>query len=114
EEVSLLVMFDTERPTFVRDLAADVRIAYRRGKRIFQKLGQLLSWHNPTKKQLIQDIVRRKSIAINSEKNVETFEERTYRLRVDYRRMIYCYRVKKYPGKITMIVNQSQYRMDRT
>jgi thioesterase domain-containing protein/acyl carrier protein len=114
EKVALLAMFDSERPTLVRDFAADLRIAYRRSKRICQKIGLLLTWGNPLKKQLVHDIFRRKGIPLQSQNRAETFDERIYRLRVDYRRMIYCYRVRKYPGKITMIVNETQYRVDKT
>ena len=37
-----------------------------------------------------------------------------YRLRMAYRRMIYRHRVKPYPGRITLMVNERQPKFDKT
>ncbi len=112
-EVGLLVMFDTERPTALRALLANLRVALRRGKHIAAVIGEIVQGKHRSRMQLIRDLVRRKLGTVQPERLGESAPDSVRRSRLDYRRMIYRHRVKKYAGRITLIVNEKQLRVDK-
>jgi hypothetical protein len=65
------------------------------------------------KLQLIREIGRRKMKPVQALSGEELAFHRIYRLRMDYIRTMYRHRLKKYPGRITLIVNELQYKFDK-
>jgi amino acid adenylation domain-containing protein len=109
-----LIMFDTHRPTAFRGLALDIYNGLRRAKNILNTIGKIIEASHSVKWQLIRDLGRRKLKTIQAMSGEELAMHRGDRLRVDYVRTMYRHRLKKYPGHITLIVNESQYRFDKS
>ncbi len=112
EEVRLLVLFDIHRPTPFRAFALDLVNAWRRGKYMLGVISQLIRADRNSKLQLIREVVRRKLHPVQAMK--ESTSHRVHRLAIDYWRTVYRHRVKKYPGRITLIVNEKEYQDDKS
>jgi thioesterase domain-containing protein/acyl carrier protein len=112
EEVRLLVLFDIHRPTAFRAWALDFINAWRRGRYMLSVISQLIRADRSSKLQLIRDVVHRKLHPVQAMK--ESTSHRVHRLALDYWRTVYRHRVKKYPGRITLIVNEKEYQSDKT
>jgi amino acid adenylation domain-containing protein len=113
EEVRLLVMFDTYRPSLFSALGHRLLNALGRGQHILQVLGQICRAPGPLKLQIIKEIGRLKIKPVQALSGEELAFHRLYRLRMDYIRTMYRHRLKKYPGRITLIVNELQYKYDK-
>jgi len=114
EEVRLLVMFDTYRPSVLSALGLRLYHAWERGKHILNVIGQIIRASGPLKSQLIRDLGRRKLKPVEALSEEELAFHRVYRLRMDYMRTMYRHRLKKYPGQIALIVNELQYKLDKS
>jgi amino acid adenylation domain-containing protein len=114
EEVRFLGMFDTHRPTALRSFALDLYNGWRRGKEILNVIGRIIRANPLSKLQLIRDLGRRKLKAAQAKKGAESALDRIYRLRMDYMRTMYRHRLKKYPGRLALIVNEKQYKFDKS
>jgi thioesterase domain-containing protein len=114
EEVRLLVVFDTYRPTLLRTLALDLYNGWRRARHVLDIIGQILCANTRLKLQLIRDLSTRKLKTAPAETGPETTSDRINRLRMDYMRTMYRHRLEKYPGQITLIVNEKQYKIDKS
>lgn len=110
EEVRLLVMSDTYRPTILRSLALDFVNRWEGAKYIISLIGQIIGGTQPSRKRLVQDVVRRKL----GDDESKTREELNLQFRTEFVRTIYRHRPKKYPGRISLIVNEKQYNRDRS
>ncbi len=113
EEVRLLVMFDTHRPSALRALGLDLYNGWRRVKHILNVIEQLIRTSPRLKMQLIRDLGRRKLKPVLAKTGEEQAFHRIYQLREDYMRTMYRHRVKKYPGHISLIVNEKEYKFDK-
>jgi amino acid adenylation domain-containing protein len=116
QEVGLLVMFDTELSTPVRALFANLRLAFRRVKHMAGVIEQIIQGRHRTRAQLVRELLDRKLGTAQAKTLTGTGEmslDSLNRSRLDYRRMIYRHRVKKYPGQITLIVNEQAYKIDK-
>jgi amino acid adenylation domain-containing protein len=109
-----LIMFDTHRPTAVRGFALDLYHGFRRAKNILDMVGKIFRASRGVKWQLIRDLGRRKLKTAQAMTGDELALQRGYRLRVDYVRTMYRHRLKQYEGHITLIVNENQYRFDKS
>jgi amino acid adenylation domain-containing protein len=114
EEVRLLVMFDTHRPTALRSFALDLYNGWRRAKHVASVIRQIVSSGHRLRTQLIRDLGRRKIGPAQTKTGDELALDRVYRLRIDYVRTMYRHRLKKYPGHIKLIVNEHWYKFDRS
>ncbi len=123
ERVGLLVMFDTQRPTALRAFLADLDVAKARGAHIAGVIRDIIVGKNGSRIEIIQDVVRRKRRSAQPQAQQAVQQEAQhqapapdtlYRLRMAYRRMIYRHRVKPYPGRITLMVNERQPKFDKT
>jgi amino acid adenylation domain-containing protein len=116
EEVRSLVLLDTHRPTALRSFALDLYYRCHRAKHILKMVGQLILASPRLKLQLVQDFCRRKLKAVQAKSGQESESEldRTYHLRMDYMRTMYGHRLEKYPGQITLIVNEKQHKFDKS
>jgi amino acid adenylation domain-containing protein len=114
QEVGLLVMLDTERPTPVRALFANLRIAFRRAQHVAAVIEEIIQGKHRSRAQLIRDLVdRKRKTAQPKTLTDEIALDSLYHSRLDYRRMIYRHKVKKYPGQVTLIVNEEDYKIDK-
>jgi hypothetical protein len=64
--------------------------------------------------QLVRDLALRKIAGDKAKRTDELEYERLHRLRMDYIRTMYRHRLKNYPGKITLIVNEKHYKFDKS
>jgi amino acid adenylation domain-containing protein len=113
EEVRLLVMFDTYRPYFLSALGLRFHNALSRGQHILNVIGGIIRASGPLKWQLIRELGRRKSKPVKTLNGEESAFDRMYRLRMDYMQTMYRYRLKKFPGRISLIINELQYKLDK-
>jgi nonribosomal peptide synthetase DhbF len=113
EEVRLLVMLDTYRPSVLSALGLRLYYAWGRVKHILNVIGQIIRTDVPLKLQLVRDLGRRKLKPAHALSAEELAFQRVYRLRMDYMRTMYRHRVKKYPGQIALIVNELRYKVDK-
>jgi amino acid adenylation domain-containing protein len=114
EEVRLLVMFDTHRPTALRSFAIELYNGWRRAKHVAGVIRQILSSSHRLRTELVRDLRRRRLGPANAKSEEEVAFARLYRLRMDYMRTMYRHRLKKYPGRIHLIVNEQWYKFDRS
>ena len=115
ENVGLLALIDTERPTPVRAFLANLRTASRRTKHIVNVGSKLIRLDARSAGRAVWDLLGRKFRTIRIEKpeglSAKSFAPGDfYRFKMSYRRLMYRYRPKRYPGRITLIVNEQQYR----
>jgi amino acid adenylation domain-containing protein len=113
EEVRLLVMVDTDRPNALRGLMMESAALGRRARHIMQVIRTILGSDHRTRMRLIRDLGRRKLQTARPKPAGELPFDRAYRLAAGYRKLIYRHRPKKYPGRITLVVNETQYRFDK-
>ena len=114
EEVRLLVMFDTHRPSALRSVALDLYNGWRRARHIVSVIGQIIRTSHRSRVQLMRDLGHRKLGNVQTKTGDELAFRRVYRLRMDYMRTMYRHRLKKYPGQIVLIVNERQYKFDKS
>jgi thioesterase domain-containing protein len=113
EEVRLLVLFDTGRPTVLRSFSLKLDSAMQRVKRIAGIIGQMARGSLRANVKLVRDLGRRKLKAIQAPKITDwSADDRIYRMSIDYLRTTYRYRVKKYPGRITLILSEEMYDLE--
>jgi thioesterase domain-containing protein len=113
EEVRLLVMFDTYRPSLLSALGLRLYNAWERGKHILNVIGNIVRASGASKSELIRDLGRRKLKPIQVLSGEELAFHRTYSLRMDYVKTMYQYRLKNYPKRISLIVNELAYKLDK-
>lgn len=111
EEVRLMVFLDTERPSKLRILLTDLFFLRERLSHIVEVMCEIIRPTVKTRGELIGELVRRKFKISPSEQAVAN--DRFYRSRVRYRRLLYSHTPEPYPGRITLIVNEEQARVDK-
>jgi amino acid adenylation domain-containing protein len=114
EEVRLLVLFDTHRPSFLRSLGLDLYYGWKRVKHIADVLRQIALKSGRARAELVSDLGRRKFGGDQNKSENELAASRTYKLRTDYMRTMYSHKLKRYAGKLTLIISEQQQRFDKT
>jgi amino acid adenylation domain-containing protein len=115
EEVRLLVLFDTGRPTNLSYLNLNVHLAMRRAKYIASVLGKIIRGSPRSSIPLLRSLGRRKLTSFLAKRLVdESAADRILRMSIDYIRTLFRFRVKQYPGRITLILNEELYDSDKT
>jgi thioesterase domain-containing protein/acyl carrier protein len=115
EEVRLLVLFDTGRPTAFSSLNLNYHLAIQKGKYIADLVGQIFTQSPRSKLSLLRNLARRKLSRILPQQIAgELPVDRIIRMSMDYIRTIYRYRAKKYPGRLTLIVNEELYATNKS
>jgi amino acid adenylation domain-containing protein len=113
EEVGLLALIDTERPTSVRAFLANVRLAFRRGRHMASVITQIARAENGSRFKAVRELMHRKLGARKTPDGKTAAPDAFYKSKIGYRRQAYRHVVKPYPGKITLFVNEKQYQIDR-
>jgi len=111
EEVRLMVLLDTERPTPIRTFLTDLHFIRRRVLHISRVLSKIIRPGGGTRAQMIRDLTRRKLRIAPSTESIE--DDRFYQAKVRYRRLLYSHTSEKYAGRITLLINQKQARYDK-
>ncbi len=118
EQVGMLALFDTQRPTSLRAWLSDMEVASQRSAHIAQILRDVVFGGSGPRMEIIREIIRRKMRSRKPAPQTQTQEQAPaddlYPARMAYRRMIYRHRVKQYPGRIILMVNRRQGRFDKT
>jgi thioesterase domain-containing protein len=112
EEVALMALLDTERPTPVRTLLMDLHFIQRRVRHITRVLSKIIRPGDGTRSQMIRDLTRRKLKIAPSTESIA--DDRFYQAKVRYRRLLYSHTSAKYAGRITLLVNEKQARHDKS
>jgi hypothetical protein len=112
EEVGLMVFLDTERPSRMRTFFTDLYFLRKRLSHIVQVLSGIIHPGERSRGQIVRDLTRRKLKIAPSQRSLE--DDRFYQSKVRYRRLLYAHKAERYPGAITLIVNQEQARRDHT
>ncbi len=103
EEVILMTLLDTERPTRWRRLRTDLYFIQRRAKHITGVLAGIVLASRSERRAMVSRLIHRKL------KGPDQF----YESKVGYRRMLYSHSPEHYPGRITLIVNEEQALIDK-
>jgi len=119
EKVQLLVLLDTHKPSWIRSLVMGLSVSWRhhvqpRTKHIMEVIDQIMTARHHVRRQLVRDLARRKIHGDKAKPTVEVERDRLHRLRLDYIRTMYRHRLKNYPGKVTLIINEKQYKFDKS
>jgi len=115
EEVRLLVLLDTARPTALTDLKLNLNLAKQRAKHIANVIGRNLRGSLRSNFELLRDLAHRTLRSMRAKTVAEeSAADRIYRMSIDYIRTIYRYRVKSYPGRIALIVNEEMYNSNKS
>ena len=110
EEVRLLLLCDTYRPTFLRSLGLDLYRLWRRAKHRIGVIAEIIGASNRVRRELVRDIARRKLGGVQSKSSSQLALD----FSTDFVRTIYRHRLKRYLGRITLIVSEKQYNSHRS
>ena len=113
EEVSFLTLLDCERPSLHRAVLADLRLGSHRIIHMANVISEIIRSRGAARTKLIRDLVHRKLGVKPSDQTAASVDNSFYDNKVGYRRLAYKHSVREYPGRITLIVNERQYRFDR-
>ena len=113
EEVRLLVLLDTYRPSFFLSAAFVLNYRWSRLKRVIGVLGRLICKRGRERAELIRGLVRRKLGGDGAKTQEELASLRVRHSMVAYAQTMYRYRPAKYPGRITLIVNEHHHRLNK-
>jgi thioesterase domain-containing protein len=111
EDVRLMVLLDTERPSPIRTFLTDLHFIRRRVLHIATVLSKIIRPGEGTRSQMIRDLTRRKLKIAPSTESIE--HDRFYQAKVRYRRLLYSHTSEKYAGRITLLINEKQARYDK-
>lgn len=110
EEVLLLALIDTERPTSASAFRSNLRIASRRTRHVLSVISEVIRSDGRSRARAVRDLLGRKFRSIRRRRAEGFVPDDLYAFRMGYRRLMYSYRPKHYPGRITLIVNEHAYR----
>jgi thioesterase domain-containing protein len=113
EEVKLLALVDTERPTSIRSFWANMDLLSKRRRHIAEVVAEIIRPNDRSRKDLLSDLLRRKLGIAQPGQAGGAQPDRLSAMRIAYRRLIFKHSLEKYPGSITLIVNEQQHQRDR-
>lgn len=113
EEVNFLALLDCERPSWYRAALADLRLMSHRVIHMANVISEIVRSRGTARTTMIRDLVHRKLGVKQPEQAAGSADKSFYENKVGYRRLAYKHSVREYPGRITLIVNEWQYRFDR-
>ncbi len=105
EEVRLLALIDTQRPTRSTTLRNHLYFTLQRGRHMRQVFSEIIRSGGRTRSEMIRGLMHRRLGLASSEVRVM---DRFYKMKVRYRRLLYSHGLKPYPGRVTLIVSEEQ------
>jgi amino acid adenylation domain-containing protein len=113
EQIGLLALIDSERPTKARTVAANIVIGIERAQRIASSLRDAVRFNDPSRSGPARNRIRRK-FGMGRPETEEIIREKLYvDCKVRYQQIIREYEPKEYPGRVTLLVSEQAYRLDR-
>ena len=113
EEVRLLALLDAERPTTIRSILANARLLYRRGRHVASVIAEIIGGKGRSRTEVIRGLVEHKLKVPHASSTQWSAATRFYELKTMHRRLLYRYAAKSYPGRITLLVNEDEYRLGK-
>lgn len=110
EEIQLMLLMDTERSGEERFQAVERYFLHQRLLHIRRVLEGIVRSSGRERMRRIREVFHRKLGRVYSPEIRE--EHRFMQAKIHYRRQLYAHRLRSYPGKMTLIVNEEQYRME--
>jgi thioesterase domain-containing protein len=113
EEVRLVVLFDTSRPSPMRNLRIELNHQTQRAGRVSGLIWQTLRANAGERRKIVDTMIRRK-LRLERPENVQVRTEvRHYESMIQYRRLLNKHTIASYPGRVTLIANQYEADFDR-
>jgi thioesterase domain-containing protein len=113
EQVALLALIDTERPTRVRTAAVNIVNRLERAQHMTNVIRDAFRLNDPSRSASARNRIRSK-LGLDGAKPAENARELTYyQQKMRYQAIVREYVPRQYPGRITLIVNEHVYRSDR-
>lgn len=113
ERVELLALLDTERPSRYRATLAEMRLTAKRVIHMAEVVSGILRSKGRERTKAIKQLIHRKIGSPQAAAHLPETDNSFYENKVSYRRLAYRHRIDEYPGRITLFVNDLQYRFDR-
>jgi amino acid adenylation domain-containing protein len=113
DEVALLVLLDTERPRSFSLIADEAVRLWDWRKRVREVFREFLHPSGGTRRQLLADLVRRKLRRARLSNQPPTTIDYILAQRKAYRRLLKRHRLRRYPGRIKLILSEDLYRVVR-
>jgi thioesterase domain-containing protein/acyl carrier protein len=110
DEVALLILVDTARPRLLISLLNVVVRLRDRWHHVASVLRQVLRPTEGIRSQIFSDLVRRKLRRAGLSGETITATDYFYQRRGEYQRLLRKHRLKRYPGRIRLIVSEGVYR----
>jgi thioesterase domain-containing protein len=110
DEVALLILLDTERPRFHSFLLTEVARLWDRGHHVASVLRQFLRPTEVTRSEAIAEVIQRKLRRAGLGRHPITASDYIYQQHIKYQRLLRKHRLKRYPGRIRLIVTDDFYR----
>jgi amino acid adenylation domain-containing protein len=102
EEVKTMIFLDTERPSARRNFFVELHFLRQRVRHIVEVISEIIHASGGARNEIIRKLVHRKL------RETDTF----YQSKVGYRRLLYRHAARRYAGRITLIVNEEQARLE--
>jgi amino acid adenylation domain-containing protein len=112
EEVALLVLQDTARPSVLTALIGDLWRAWQRGQRIANTIAQIVRPESYSRKDFVNRFIRRK-LKLSRRPTTDDSGMDNDHYKKDFRRRMLAYRPISYPGRITLLVNEKTHRLNK-
>jgi len=113
EEIALLALIDTERPTRVRTAAVNIFNRLERAQHMMSVIRDAFRFNDPACSAPARNLIRSK-LSMDGAKPAENAREASYYQRkMRYQAIVREYVPRQYPGRITLLVNEHVYRSDR-
>ena len=111
EEVALLVLLDTERPRAFSFMLNEIARLLERAKHIAGILRQLALPTERSRREVFSEVMHRKLRRSRLSAVPSDYDDYIYQQRVMYQQLVKKHRLKRYPGRINLIVSDDVYRV---
>jgi len=113
EQIGLLALIDTERPTKARDAALSMFYRIERARAMVKAIRDAVRFSDPERSAPARDRILRK-FGLSGPPTPEIAREKAYyQAKMQYRQIVREYTPTEYSGRITLLVNEQAHRADR-
>ena len=111
-EVGLLLLMDTVRPSWFTSLIVKLYFARRKALSILNNLRRIFQPDLKKGKAHLASLLKRKRRLYFPLSDDERVRKRIHSIERAYSKLMFRYRPRKFPGKLTLLVNEEQYGRD--
>jgi amino acid adenylation domain-containing protein len=112
EEIALLALIDTERPTPVRTAAVNFFNRLERAQHMMSVIRDAFRFNDPARSAPARNLIWSK-LRMSGPSAENAREASYYQRKMLYQSIVREYVPQQYPGRITLLVNEHVYRSDR-